>query len=489
MKPQIILPQYGVKNGMLIFSEDATPRILLFFFAALLQLVGSAIAGVGFSLNWQGFWLAGFCLWLLWFVLMFVIVAPKTDDILLSRQRTLRRGSTGIFMALLILGITELIVALIVVPAFQRSGAQGDFAKLLEQMRNGFQYNDGTALEQQATENFLHGENPYAHASIVSALLKYNGSFDRVTPLRAGSLANVFPYPTDAQLKQIWDAAIQNPSQPPPEIESHVSYPAGSFLLPAPFIAVGVTDIRIIYFIFVMAGLAYATWQIPSKKKLVFIAFAVISLELWNTLADGESASIMFPFLLIAWVSLRKNWWVSAMAMGLAVTTKQTAWFFLPFYLILIFEKSGAKTLAAAFSLICAIFVLTNAYFIALDPGLWVRSILSPIIDPMFPIGVGIAAFVNAGLVNIRSALPFTILEGIVFISAVIWYLRNRSRWPYAGIVLAVLPLFFSWRSLWSYFFYVQIILLACLLSETEKHTQTRLTHQYEKSLKASEIL
>jgi hypothetical protein len=92
-------------------------------------------------------------------------------------------------------------------------------------------------------------------------------------------------------LKEIWNDAIQSPSQSPPEIESKVCYPAGSFLLPLPFIAVGVTDIRIVFVIFVIAGLAYATWKIPAKKRLLFIIFAVISLELWNSLANGETGS------------------------------------------------------------------------------------------------------------------------------------------------------------------------------------------------------
>ena len=37
-------------------------------------------------------------------------------------------------------------------------------------MEHGFQYNDGTALQQQAIENLLSGKNPYAHANIIAAL-------------------------------------------------------------------------------------------------------------------------------------------------------------------------------------------------------------------------------------------------------------------------------------------------------------------------------
>jgi hypothetical protein len=433
-----------------------------------IQLVASAITGVGFALAVRWYWVGGLFMWMFWFALMFVIAAPHTDNLLRQHREGLKRGAITVFVFLAVLGIVEIGTALFISPAFERNHTGGDFATLLEQMRHGFHYNDGTALSQQGTENLLAGKNPYAHANVIAALLKYNGSYDRVTPLRAGSLIDTFPYPTQDQLQQIWDMAIQNPSQSPPEIESRMCYPAGFFLLPVPFIAAGITDMRIVYVVLVLTGLAYATWKIPGKNRLLFIAFAVVSLELWNSLADGETGSTLFPLLLIAWASLGKNRWLSVVAMGLAVTTKQTAWFFLPFYLILLWRKSGMKKLVFACGVIGTIFIVTNAYFITLDPALWLKSVLSPMTEPMFPLGVGIVAVVTSGLVNIQSSLPFTILEAIVFAGAIIWYIRNCRRWPYAGPVISVLPLFFAWRSLWSYFFYVAIIALTMMLMENE---------------------
>lgn len=451
-----------------LFPPDTPPHILLFFFAMAIQLVASAIAGVGFALTVRWYWLGGLFLWMLWFAVMFVIAAPHADNLFNRHRVGLRRGAIIIIISLVVLGIVELGTAIFISPAFERNYTAGDFVTLLEQMRHGFQYNDGTALGQQATENLLSGENPYAHANVIAALLKYNGSYDRVTPLRTGSLIDTFPYPTQDQLQQIWNTAIQNPSQPAPEIESRVCYPAGFFLLPAPFIALGITDIRFVYVIFVFGGLAYATWKTPGKKRLLFIAFAIVSLELWNSLADGETGSVVFPLLLIAWVSLGKNRWLSAATMGLAVATKQTSWFFLPFYLVLLWQKSGMKTLVFTCGVIGTIFIVTNAYFIALDPALWLKSILSPMTEPTFPLGVGIVAVVTGGLVNIQSSLPFTILEAIVFAGAIIWYIRNARRWPYAGPIISILPLFFAWRSLWSYFFYVASIMLTMMLTENE---------------------
>ena len=451
-----------------LFANDTAPHIFLMFFALAIQIVASAIYGVGFSLNENAIVLVGFALWTFWFIVMLIIVNPHTDTFLQNHRGGVKRGALIIIVALVLISAAELATAIFVAPSFQRNHATGAFAQLLSQMEHGFQYNDSSALEQQATENLLRGKNPYANANIITALLEYNGSFDRVTPLRIGRLADVFPSPSENRLKEIWETAIQNSSQSPPEIESKVCYPAGSFLLPAPFVAAGVKDIRIVFVIFVIAGLAYMAWKIPPKKRILFIIFAAISLELWNSLADGETGSIVFPLLLIAWVSLDKNRLLSAVIMGLAVATKQIAWFFLPFYLILLWRKSGIKSLAFATGIIAGIFILMNAYFIIKGPTLWLSSIASPMTDPMFPVGVGIVSLVTSGIVNIRSSLPFTALEAIVFIGSVLWYIRNAKRYPFAGPTLAVLPLFFAWRSPLNYFFYVQIIVIACMLTEKE---------------------
>jgi uncharacterized membrane protein len=152
--------------------------------------------------------------------------------------------------------------------------------------------------------------------------------------------------------------------------------------------------------------------------------------------------------------------------MGLAIATKQIAWFFLPFYLILLWHESGIKSLGFVCAMIAGVFILMNGYFFIQSPSIWLASVTSPMTDPLFPLGVGIVSLVTSGILNIRSSFPFTAMEAIVFMGCVIWYMRNAKRYPWAGPILAVLPLFFAWRSLWSYFFYVQIIVLACLLTK-----------------------
>ncbi len=328
--------------GSKIYS---TPRTLLFFYAVVILLLSTVIFSFGFVLNIPALLITATMILLLWFVVIFISLLPQTDVVLVNHAAQLKRGAQIIFVSFTVIGVLVGITVGIIIPhVIQNKNTSQDLRQLLTGVQRDYGYNDGTILSKQAVENLLHGKNPYANANIIQALIDFNGSYDRVTPLRVGKFYDVFPYPSQSQLTDLWYQAVLTPSQIPPEIESRVCYPAGSFLLPAPFVFIGIGDIRIIYAIFLLAGLIYAAWVIPKKKRLLFIAVAFISLELWNSLfSGGEMGNLCFPFLMVAWLALNRNLWLSVICMGIAVATKQTAWFFVPFYLILLAKTYGLQ--------------------------------------------------------------------------------------------------------------------------------------------------
>ena len=449
-----------------LFSLDAlTPRILLFFIAVILKLVASALSGIGFVLGDARFLIPGTVVWIIWFVVLFLIAAPSTDRLLRNQKRWLKPAALTIIGLLLLVGVVETaVVPSIKAGTFSANGPGAETTQVVSAFGGVFAYNDATALCHQATENLIDGKNPYAEANVVSAMIKFNGSYDKSTPLREGKFADAFPYPEATELEQLWHEAVKDPDVVPQELESKLGYPAGCFVFPAPFVLIGVTDLRFIYLLFIVLALAYVVWQAPRNLAIWLLAAAAVSLELWNSIASGETGSLCFPFLLLGWVLLRKNLWLSALFMGLAVATKQVAWFFVPFYLILIFRTMGIKKSLSATAIVFGAFLAINIPFIIDDPGLWLSSLIAPMTDNMFPLGVGIISLVSSGVLDIRSPLIFSILEIGVAVVAIIWYFRNCRRYPHAGPVLAVLPLFFAWRSLWPYFFYVDIIMLAAII-------------------------
>jgi hypothetical protein len=69
--------------------------------------------------------------------------------------------------------------------------------------------------------------------------------------------------------------------------------------------------------------LFFIIWITPFKYRLFMGISLLISLELWNSLAAGETGFLLFPFLLLGWILPKKNIWVSALCIGLAATVKQ----------------------------------------------------------------------------------------------------------------------------------------------------------------------
>jgi hypothetical protein len=450
---------------MNIFSQSqSTPRIRLFFIAIFLKIIGSCLSGVGFVLAISSFSVSSIFIWLVFLIILLLVASPATDIYLKDRAHWLKPAAITIAVFFCVVGLA--LIAVISTIGIKSIGVDKpkDIAYLMTSFDTMFGYNDATALDHQAAVNLLDGKNPYAVSNIVTATIEYNGATDKLTPLRVGAFADIFPYPTQDQIEQLWQAAQKTPNQIPPELESKFDYPAGSFLLAAPFIWLGVGDMRLVFLIFLIPALVYVIFRIPGRYRLYFIAALIASLELWNSLAAGETGFLTFPFLLLAWVLYRRNLWVSAFFMAIVIATKQVTWFFLPFYLIVIFRTMGWKKVLAAAGIVAGVFIAANIWFFASDPALWLSSIFAPVLDKMFPMGVGIVSLVTGGLVSVQSSIIFNIMEIGVFVLAIVWYFFNCRRYPDTAPVLSVLPLFFAWRSLWGYFFYIDIIVLASIL-------------------------
>ncbi|MCX7911608.1 MAG: hypothetical protein N2506_01395 [Dehalococcoidales bacterium] len=449
----------------LSLQASATPRINLFFVAIFLKIIASALSGIGFVLTSPWYYVSGTVVWLIFFFGIFVFAFPQADGWLSGFQHWLRPAARTIIVVFVIIGLVMLLVGLTVGLGQLASYDRGsDFSRLMDSLNRVFGYNDATALCHQAAENLLQGKNPYVEANVVSAMLRFQGATDKLTPLREGRFADSFPYPSAEELERLWQEAAQDPGHIPVEVESKFNYPAGSFLLPAPFIWLGVRDMRIIYLILLLPALCCVAAKVPRGYRTVFVFALIASLELWNSLAAGETGFLYFPFLLLAWVLYPRHRITSAICMAIAVATKQIAWFLLPFYLILILRTDGFRRLLLAAGTIGGIFVAANIWFFARDPVLWLNSIFAPVLGRLFPLGVGIITIVTGGLVDIRSPLVFSILEYVIFAGGIVWYWFSCRRYPNSALVLGILPLFFAWRSLWSYFFYVDIIMLAGVL-------------------------
>jgi uncharacterized membrane protein len=110
------------------------------------------------------------------------------------------------------------------------------------------------------------------------------------------------------------------------------------------------------------------------------------------------------------------------------------------------------------------VFAIANLPFIVMDPKAWIAGVSAPVADPMFPRGAGLIFLTLNGLLQLWPPLVYTGLELAAFAVCVAVAWRTRRSSPELGMVLALLPLFFAYRSLFSYFFLLPLFAFASLV-------------------------
>ncbi len=310
-------------------------------------------------------------------------------------------------------------------------------------------HNDAIALNQCAAWLVLEGKDPYVALDIFSCYDRLGIGPDRTTPLRRGLFRDVTVYPTDDQLWSIWTLRQDDPASNV-EFEWHPSYPALAFLMLVPWVMFGLDPNHLSVILLLIAmGLVIARTERSARGLMLTALLSSIVVIAWTI---GGSSDLLYATpLLAAWLWRERRW--SAVALGVACATKQLAWFAAPYYLMQVIARDGWREAARRTGIAAVIFVLANAPFALRDPAAWLAGITAPVREPMFPRGAGLIFLATGGGLPLLPPLAYALLEGGMTLGllAVAWRARRSS--PQAGIVLAYVPLFFAWRSLFSYFF------------------------------------
>lgn len=310
--------------------------------------------------------------------------------------------------------------------------------------------NDGTSLDTNAAMLLLKGRNPYTDSNMLDMVRKFNIQPDWTTPLRVGQFANRLEYPTQSDSQTVLDTALKSNSAP--EFESKVSYPALSFLTLVPFALFHDYNVLPFYFLS-YALLVFIAWKVcrPELRPWVLL-LSMANVSMWTSTVGGNLDVFSTLLIVIAWLQREKRW-SSAIFLGLALATKQTSWFLAPFYAILIWRTLGLKESIYRLSIAGLLALAINLPFILWNPQAWVAGILTPVADPMFPMGVGLVDLSITHLLPFFPTFVYSGLEGIAMVIVLVWYWRICRTCPEAAMLLAVIPLFFAWRSLPSYFY------------------------------------
>ena len=319
-------------------------------------------------------------------------------------------------------------------------------------------HNDAIALNECAARLVLDGRDPYSALDIFDCYTQLGIGADRTTPLRRGQFAAVAVHPSDDELDAAW--ALRAREGGNVEFVSQPSYPALSFLLIVPFVALG-WDTNRLYLLCLVAAMALVVVRTPTGLR-PFMLTAVLGATSLAAFTVSGSADLLYVLpLAAAWLWRDRGW--SAVAYGIAAATKQLAWFFAPFYLIAVVSSHGWREGLRRGAIAAAVFVGTNLPFIVSAPAAWLDGVLTPISEPMFARGAGVVFLGTNGGLPLLPSSAYLALEGLCAIACLVAAWRSRRTSPELGAVLALVPLFFAWRSLFSYFFLIPLFAAAAV--------------------------
>ncbi len=326
--------------------------------------------------------------------------------------------------------------------------------------------NDGTTLDHYAAQQLLDGHNPYATSNIVDAVRYLHQDAAFTTPLRQGVFASRAPgdYPSEAERRAVFDQQAGHPGGPV-EFESQVSYPALAFLPLVPFVWAGLPSVVLFFALCLLTLAILMIRSAPADARLWLALLLLADMPLLNATLVGDLDVFYILLLFVAW-----RWFhrpvAATLAFGLALAAKQLAWFFAPFYLLYIWRRSGGRAALERLAGAIAIFAVINAPFVINNPAAWLRGVLAPQLDPMFPLGTGLVRLSLAGVLPLAPSGVYLALESLAILVCLFVYWRERRPAAGMGFVLPVLPLWFAWRSLTTYFYFVTLPALVLALPD-----------------------
>ncbi len=281
---------------------------------------------------------------------------------------------------------------------------------------------DAVAAVHHMAEIFLSGQNPYAVFDLPEALAR-------------------FPYMDPELATHLEGRAV---------LHSY-NYPALSFLVVAPFVALGLGDIRWVYLgvVLVIAIVAISRLRL-AWRPMALATIVGNAIVLRQPILAGIDPTWAL-FVIGACLLLRRAW-LSPVLLGLAFAARQTAWFVAPFYVALVWHRSGRREAIRRALIAAAVATAVNITFFVRAPERFIDGVTAPILGALEPDGVGLVRFGLAGIGPLLPRVVYGALALGLFAALLAAFVRWRRTLTSAPLVWPFLPLYFAWRSLQNYF-------------------------------------
>ncbi len=328
----------------------------------------------------------------------------------------------------------------------------GLYAVLFEQP-SGAYLNDVISFSAANAHAVLAGRNPYTDdANFIPTLIAYPHA--PATPIQGPIFGHGYNYPLQTYVFTIDKAYLHDPHRYATAFDPRTlhSYPALAFLIYVPLFLVGIQNVM---WLNLAAYLALMLWLVslaPRSERpwVAFTGLAALTVSFGSLLLETELICLLF--LLPAWRLRDRRGWVSALLLGLACAFKQYCWFFAPLFLLDAALRHGWREAARRSLIALAAFLAPNLPFIIASPAAWWQSMWLPLSVAVFPQGMGLVTLALGRFLPALPKVAFTVLE-LAAIGATLWlYARYRERLREAALLLALVPLFFAFRSPPNYF-------------------------------------
>lgn len=295
---------------------------------------------------------------------------------------------------------------------------------------------DEIAFDQYAAVLAQHGHNPYLH-SMAPSFRMYHVSPNGFTFHLDGS-------PVTA-----------------------LSYPALSFLVYVPLLALGVhSQLAVIVNLFAwLVATVLVFLLLP--RRMAAVAIVVGGLGVYVTNAVGGVTDALFvPLLILAaykWDQfVDGKWWRTAygpIALGLAMAIKQTPWLVVPFILAALWRtaagdqgwRRGVLVPARYAGLTLGAFLLPNVPYLIHSPTAWWSHITTPLAGDIVPAGqglVGLSIYLHLGGGDLRWYSLLSLLTLTALVVAILIGPHSLTRLTF---LLPAVVLFFASRSFGNY--------------------------------------
>lgn len=244
------------------------------------------------------------------------------------------------------------------------------------------------------------------------------------------------------------------------EVDWLISYPALHTLTYTVFVGLGFSDLRWGTLLVELAALGVIWGALSSVGRFVVPMVLLVEPYLTVIFTGGGVTDWLWVLpVAISAISLnRERYGYAGLFLGLACAVKQHPWFAVPFVVVWVARTivaakgTPARESIGAFSAgLVAGFLIPNLPFFIWSPSAWTQGVLSPALGNLVPDGHGLSSLLSEGLLELPP-WAYSVLIAVAMVGLLAVYVRFFGRISEALWVLSAVAMYFSYRSLHSYF-------------------------------------